>query len=276
LNIPGTLRQAGLVVSKKKLKRRAHAALLQRQPWCIYCGGTAPATTIDHMPPRMMFRGKDRPKGLEFPSCEACNVGTRLSDLVASLLGRIYPDSEDAVHRSEVRRLMDAVGANVPGVLSEMYLPKGRRKLARSRLGMPVGEVLRADGPLLTKHMLAFAAKLGLALHFEATGRCIPRSGRVRPAWFSNAQAFRGDIPPSLTAHLPPSRTLRQGRKHVGDQFRYSWLVSDVGFEGVFYASFRESFAVAALTAFDPDLLTSPETEHRLLVAPGDLPLRHR
>jgi hypothetical protein len=65
-------------------RRRAHDALLQAHPWCIYCG--APADSVEHMPPIIMFRGRQRPKGLEFPSCLACNNGTSHSDLVASLL----------------------------------------------------------------------------------------------------------------------------------------------------------------------------------------------
>ena len=77
-----------------KARRRAHERLLADHPVCIYCAGTNPASTIEHMPPIIMFNQRQRPKGLEFPTCKECNNGTRLTDLVASLLGRVYPDSE--------------------------------------------------------------------------------------------------------------------------------------------------------------------------------------
>jgi hypothetical protein len=53
-------------------------------PLCIYCGGVVRATTIDHMPPRIMFYGKRHPKGLEFASCQKCNEGTKYAGLVAA------------------------------------------------------------------------------------------------------------------------------------------------------------------------------------------------
>jgi len=71
-------------------RRKSKRALLKDNPFCIFCGGTEPATTTEHCPPRMMFRGKQRPHDLVFSSCEICNLGTKRSDLVASLLGRVY------------------------------------------------------------------------------------------------------------------------------------------------------------------------------------------
>jgi len=84
-------------LGEARARRRAHAQLLSSSPWCIYCGGSQPADTIEHMPPVMMFIRKQRPKGLEFPSCRECNNGTSKSDLVASLLGRlsVHPSADD-------------------------------------------------------------------------------------------------------------------------------------------------------------------------------------
>jgi hypothetical protein len=48
---------------------------------------------------------------------------------------------------------------------------------------------------------------------------------------------------------LPSAQTLRQGRKDVGDQFSYSFLLTEERRHSVFYAVFRQSFAVAAVTA---------------------------
>jgi hypothetical protein len=83
------------------------------------------------MPPVMMFRGKHRPKGLEFPSCKACNHGTSKSDLVASLLGRVWPDASTELEHKEFKKLLSAIRNNVPGLLEEMQIGKAGQKLAR-------------------------------------------------------------------------------------------------------------------------------------------------
>jgi hypothetical protein len=38
---------------------------------------------------------------------------------------------------------------------------------------------------LVTKHMGVFGAKLGFALHFEATGSAVPLNGGVQSRWFT-------------------------------------------------------------------------------------------
>jgi hypothetical protein len=122
-------------------RRKSKRALLKGNPFCIFCGGTEPAT-IEHCPPRMMSRGKQRPHELVFSSCEACNSGTRRSDLVASLLGRVYPDDTD-MDTADLRKVLQAVKNNVPGLLQEMMLSNaeqaGEGETARSQLAVEGG-----------------------------------------------------------------------------------------------------------------------------------------
>ena len=75
-------------MGEAKQKLRAHAAMLVNAG-CIYCVGENAATTIEHMPPISIFEGRQRPKGLEFPSCQACNNNTGHADLVAAMLARL-------------------------------------------------------------------------------------------------------------------------------------------------------------------------------------------
>jgi len=97
-----------LNLGEARARRRAHAQLLSSSPWCIYCGGSQPADTIEHMPPVMMFIRKQRPKGLEFPSCRKCNNGTSKSDLVASLVGRLSVDPSADVEAAEITKLFSS------------------------------------------------------------------------------------------------------------------------------------------------------------------------
>jgi len=117
----------GDVVSESLAKKRAHGIVLEQCPFCVYCGGKYPATTIDHVPPIGMFRSRQRPKGLEFASCLPCNEGTRLADLVAALLCRVYPDADGANEKEELVRLLTSVNNNVPGLLQEMHIGRAGR-----------------------------------------------------------------------------------------------------------------------------------------------------
>ncbi len=258
-------------MGEASIKKRAHAELLGRFPWCIYCG--ANADTIDHVPPVMMFRGKQRPKGLQFPSCKACNNGTSKSDLVASLLGRVCGTT--ALEGAEFNKLLTAVNNNVPGLLEEMQVGKAGEKLARKEFPISAGGgVLRVNGPLVTKHMGVFGAKLGFALHFEATGSAVPLNGGVQSRWFSNAQAAVGQIPKELFEMLPPPRTLQQGLREVSDQFQYAWALGQG--HSLFYAVFRQSFAVASVTAIERTAFIIKHAEKFPIVVPGSLGIPKR
>ncbi len=249
--------------------RRAHSRILQKASRCVYCGGAA--DTVEHMPPRIMFRGKQRPKGLEFPSCRPCNNGTSTSDLVASLIGRMSPDPETQTDRDDVDKLLRSVHANVPGLLEEMRMGRGGQKLALRGLSVdPDSGALKANGPLLTKHMNIFGAKIGFALHAEAFGEPVPLDGAVMPIWYSNHQALRGELPQELLSVLPEGKTLSQGRKEVSDQFQYTWAITEERSNGLFFVTFREAFAVAAITGLNRAFFRHEKFPKWQIFAPGD------
>jgi hypothetical protein len=204
-------------MGETKRKQQTHAAMLEASPGCIYCAGADRATTIEHMPPIQIFYGRQRPRGLEFPACVACNNQTGLSDLVAAMLARSLTEPEGEASRvPEFEKILSAVANNVPGLLQEMKVPRAAEKLARKRHELSDDmHPLRADGPILSRHVLTFAAKLGFALHFETTETAIPPGGGVMVMWFSNLQAMKGDIPHELFSLLPAPRSLQQGKALV-------------------------------------------------------------
>ena len=75
---------------------------------------------------------------------------------------------------------------------------------------------------------------------------------------------------------LPPAQTLRQGRKEVSDQFSYSYLLTEEKRHSVFYAVFRQSFAVAAVTALDPSEFLMKNTDKYAVIVPGDFRRVHQ
>ena len=75
------------------------------QAWVEEFGGKSAPTTIDHMPPRLMFRMSQRPNGLIFPSCFACNNGTSKLDVVAAYMARTFPGISNGVEEHEWEKL---------------------------------------------------------------------------------------------------------------------------------------------------------------------------
>jgi hypothetical protein len=186
-------------------------------------------------------------------------------------MGRIYPDTKLETARSEIKRLLAAVGNNVPGLLQEMQVGAGGQKLARRSIpNMPANTaVLRADGPILQHHMLTFGAKLGFALHFETLGTRVPDEGGVQPFYFTNVSAARGELPRGVIDILPDRRTLMQGTKHVSDQFTYSSVSTEEKRHNVFYAVFNDSFSIMAVSALDRTEFLDAHAGDHPLFAPG-------
>jgi hypothetical protein len=213
-----------------------------------------------------MFDGKQRPKGLEFPACKICNNGAKHADLVAAWVGRMFPDAEKEAHKEEIKILLRSIKNNIPGLLEEMKMGRGAQKLAMRRLPVETDGGLLHIGPLVHKYMQVFSLKLGLALHKEVSGNTLPETGGIAVRWFSNYERFVDDFPDQLTKFLGPSKTLVAGKKHVSDQFEYSWNIAENREFGIYFASFRMSFAVFAAVAIDPKVISPPAGDDGLKV----------
>ena len=239
-------------MGEAKQRRLAFSARIREvQPFCIFCGGVHASETLEHYPPKIIFNGKHRPKGLEFGACRPCNANSGRADQIVGMLGRVYPDPQSELERDEYRRLLSAVERSAPGIIEEMeqdQLAAWRKWGIRGRAS---GGFLRVNGPIVTNAITTFGAKLGLALHYEATGRIAPIGGAVLVRWYSNLQAFAGELPEDFLNELGPGRTLRQGALSVPDQFRYASMVAeDITMSGHF-AILREAFAVLMLVIED-------------------------
>jgi hypothetical protein len=245
------------MVGEARQRGLSREALLAANPSCIYCAGMSPATTIDHMPPRIVFSGKLRPRQFEFPSCDGCNQGTKATDQFIAWVSRMYPDAHTEPERTEVRKILRGLSNNMPDVLREMEIGTAGQKLARKRTGIQYGGgFLRMDGPLVSRHLDIFGCKLGLAMHWEFTRQIVPLSGGVVVRYVSNVQAMQGKVPTEFLKLLPGPQTLRQGSWDVANQFRFSARTTNDKTMGLFYATFRSSFGLAAVTTMDQSLLS--------------------
>ncbi|RWF47115.1 MAG: hypothetical protein EOS46_14695 [Mesorhizobium sp.] len=243
----------------------------KNQPFCIFCGGKTPSETVEHYPPRSIFDGKHRPKGMEFGACKECNEASREADLVVATLSRMMPDSKTEAGRVEVKRLIRSV-LSIPGFANEVRPERDKLgTLIRHRdiaAQLPSWNFLRIDGPIVARSMTIFGSKLGLALHTTTTGRILSASGAVAVQWYSNLQAYQDALPKEFLAMCGPGMTLRQGDFEVGDQFRVASVVPDDsgGSMSGHFAVFRESFGLLMFATEEPN-----EVQKGWAVSPGFL-----
>ena len=229
------------------------------QPQCIFCGGVRPSETVDHYPPIVMFDRRQRPKDLLFGACKGCNEGSRKADLIAAFLSRIFPDSDSELVRAEVSRLAKKV-LNIPGFADEVY-PEWNQLGVLSRLGgtahaLPSWHFLRINsGPIVSGAMEIFGCKLALAMHYATTGQIIPPEGAIAATWYSNLQAFQGELPVEFLQLLGPGRTLTQGKFEVSRQFRVASVVGENGRLSGHFAVFREAFGIVMFAAADASMM---------------------
>lgn len=228
---------------------------------------------IDHMPPRMMFRLSQRPKGLEFPSCEACNKGTSRLDVVASFMARSFPGISKSDESQEWDKVVKEAERVAPGIIDEMWMTPDEMHIAMLSEGVSDRRfaAFRADGPILSSHMQAFAGKVGFALHYEATGCFVPMEGRVQVRWFTSSEVYRESLPPSLLSSIGEPSALKQGKINSIGIFEYGWgQFSERNEIPIYYARVRDAFVVAAFVATSEKDLPFAIGELATF-APGDL-----
>jgi hypothetical protein len=224
------------------------------------------ATTIDHMPPITIFEQRRRPKGLEFSACEPCG---RVAEKIIGLVSRIYPGPATEAGRQELKRLYREFRRHHPHLLKEMAPTDTQlATFKQQQASLPGGGVLNVRGPLVNEAMNRFAAKLALALHFERTGAIASTSATVAGRWYSNHQAFTGAIPDELLKAVGDPGTLVQGRWNVGDQFLYAVAHTPSGKHSLYFAQFRQAFAVTGMVYDDLD---PPKIEGFPVMRPGFL-----
>jgi hypothetical protein len=255
-------------MGESKQRQLARAELLANKN-CIFCGGDKAASQMDHVPPKIIFVSKDRPKGLEFPSCSVCNQGTRHIDQIVAFVSRITLDKFSIDEDKDFSRLRKAIKNNYPNLVNELQLKRmGAVERKRVKRQFPeVADIELEAGPIMTSALGKFGAKHGFALHYELTERIVPRQGAASVLWFTNKSVFSGEFPTEALKLFPPLQSIRQGLKNSKGQFDYASIV--VNPNGTAHlVRFRTSFVMLILVAEDRELLS--KVPDQSLHVPGD------
>jgi hypothetical protein len=257
-------------------RKQKKAAFLAQHPYCCFCGGRNPATTEDHVPGRSIFNERRWPEGYVFPACPQCNAATRFDEQVINLISRFYPDSKTEIEIEEFREALTGIANNQPALLAELApsLQEQERFLPRYRAifgGVPpAGDlpIVRVSGPIVGASIANYARKLFSALHYKETDRIIPSGGGIFWRWWSNVQALEKKIPSDFVTMLTNIPKLKRQKEVLEDQFRYKSLVSEDGSLGSYMATFRATFAIAGLIAFDATILEENAKDQRHILRP--------
>lgn len=238
---------------------------LHDHPWCVFCGGDTPATSVEHCPPRSLFQFRHWPEGFEFPACEKCNGGTADDDLLIAFLARLDPFKPEDGDDGRGIGIMMAVNAQFPGLLDKMFpSPSEARKFNRE-LGIEPAEGQThqqlgvAKIPEEFRSAIAvFSRKLAKAILFKETGRILSRDGGLAMLWNTSADLIKDgkyvafDILAPLAGVVPK---FERSRKLLDDQFVYKFSANDD--EGLFLqqTQFGRSFMLVILGCTQPGRL---------------------
>jgi hypothetical protein len=252
------------------------AAILAKDPFCIYCGSKS--TTVEHMPPKAMFKYKHRSSGLEFGCCVACNNGTRTSDAIACFIAHTpsdRPQDEWKIERS--LQLYDTIKQQEPNFRSEFWREQKHKKIfvkQPSGLLTPAVKV-RLDGPIVNRHLDVFSAKLGMAIFREHVGSPMTKGSGVYVSWFGTPDNRRAENANRLIDRLPHTGELKQGRKQSKDQFVYRYRSDDTSFVAAIIG-FHSNLHILTLAVADiaAQPMSATSVDGRTLVKYGEL-LKH-
>lgn len=240
--------------------RKKRQAFLAEHPLCCFCGGSTPATTIDHVPSRACFPRRVGPEGYEFPACDACQTSYRLAEQFFAFFVRTS-DRDSGNYDSETsHRLIGGLKNNLPHLFPDPRISARmkRRGLREFGLEKPSGQAL-SDIPMVAYPaecdvvVRAVAMKIALALYYKHKGRAAPADHWLGAFWVQIAnQKVMADwvkVAHDLGAVTVGNRT----NTDLDNLFRYRWSTEEPGHPDIFMAiaQFGEGVALCLILCAD-------------------------
>jgi len=208
-------------------------AFLAQHRRCAFCGGSKPATTVEHCPPRAMFQDRQWPTDFEFPCCEPCNGGTSNDDLLVAMLARMDPFTDGGDADGKTNGLISAVSRQFPDLFEKTLLTAREARTTNQKLGLKrkPGQTHQETGVLKVPpefhiSVCTFGRKLAKAVFYLHTSRIFPQDGCLMLHWFSNELLVTKGIYPqfedlkTLAGYAP---TLTRSGRFLNNQFSYKF-----------------------------------------------------
>lgn len=211
---------------------------------CVLCGGLRPAESAEHAPPKVIFRNKHRPIGLEVPACKRCNAGSSDQDQIAAFLALSQsPDSVlNATGMSDYdHKVTKGTANNAP----QLYVDF-RHVLVSDGDGAQVTayqvELTHQTGMMVAK----WCVKQALAIWYAKTGKIVSHRATITVELLTNAK--RPDPEMEQIIHsMGPIQSLGGAKFQTDDQFFYKIEVHTDGKQGIVFAQYHGGFAFIAV-----------------------------
>lgn len=208
--------------------RKRKIAFFHDHPWCCFCGGSKAATTIDHVPNRACFPGRQAPEGYEFPACADCQSETRLDEIGFATLVFSLAHESVRLDKDAVQKLFSGLQNNLPEAARFRALSTNDKRKAARRLGLalPAGATY-LEAPFLgineelRECADRYICKIARALYYKHLGSIAPANAFTHGMWLDGKMpANSGGI--SAWAETMPS-LFRGTRSNVdlGNYFTY-------------------------------------------------------
>jgi hypothetical protein len=221
------------------------ASFIKAHPVCAFCGGSTPATTVEHCPPRAMFQNRLWPEGFEFPACDVCNDGTRDDDVLIAMLARVDPVQNIGDGDGKTPGLMARAHKRHPGMFAKMLPPQANS-----------GEWNITDE--MREAMAVLARKLTKGIYYRDVQAIFPNDGCLVMTWFTNTDLLHDGKYPmfEILKHIDGNApTLTRAGKFLNDQFEYKFTLSPEKHLLVLQARFGTSFGFVVFGSTTPGLM---------------------
>lgn len=214
----------------KRKKERFKA----EHPWCCFCGGDVPATTIDHIPARTCFRNREYPHGFEFPACDHCQSASRMDEIAFAFWVRALDHNDDNLIDRDFDRLINGLMNNLPDLAPQGIASRQGKRQALRRMGLRMAPGHTLDqAPIvnidtrLHAYIDRYARKIALALYYREQKRIAKSSHRVLATWGQASDPVFINRSQSFY-NMTPDRTIGdRPNVDIGDQFRYQCNKAD-------------------------------------------------
>jgi hypothetical protein len=258
------LRMANRKSSKWKAQQ-SRQNLLAESPLCIFCGGSQPATTQEHCPPRHFFENRRFPQGFVFASCKTCNRGTSDFDQIFSVFAGIKMSPSSTEWRSKVDGLRRHLRHEQWKILAEEMEISSRdqhfmaMRLGKASLDEVVGNLKVIRLPkVVEKSFKIVGEKLLRGIYSNVTGSIFPLEGAtavlIHPNYdilFSESQPLQNIAQRIPGVTLP---TVAQSRD-LSDQFKIRYAIAEDASIINMIAFFSDSVALNLWGFANPDLV---------------------
>lgn len=222
-------RGASMMRAMKRLSKTKR--FLLGHPYCCFCGGVEPSTTIDHVPPKACFPEGYWPEEFEFPACEKCNGESRRDDQLFGFYSQLLDFNESNRTPADVKKitkLRDSIAHNFPDALPDPSTARPIYRVGSIIASNPLAIAVRTP-KVFREPIETLERKLTHALYYRETGRAVSKTHLFLSEFYQPQGG--SDVLTRYLVGLLPNQTIggRSNVKTYGERFGYKsgWKEKD-------------------------------------------------